>query len=147
MPKPKSIRWNRGGMKMQRGRDGSGTPRRRKGSSPPGQCPHEHSALQDDTGDARGKRWGRGWFRILLVSLKRNSEGKKKEKKTTENHKDPLPLTFLVQRFGVWVLGFFVFLFVCFVFVFFFVFCFSSRFFRTIFKNVHFIKFIKYFHI
>lgn len=116
---------------MQRGRDGSGMPRRRKGSSLLGQCPQEHSALQDDTGDGRGKRWGRGGRRILLLSLLRNSEEKKRKenkKKTTENHKDPpLPFTFLVQRFGLWVLGFFFSLFVlCLFFLFV---CFSRLFF------------------
>lgn len=73
------------------------------------------------------------------------------EKKRKENNRKPQrspPLN--ISGAEVWGLGvgfFLFFLFVCFVFVFFFVFCFSSRFFRTIFKNVHFIKFIKYFHI
>lgn len=116
---------------MQRGRDGSGTPRRRKGSSPPGQCPQEHSALQDDTGDARGKRWGRGWFRILLVSLKRNSEGKKKRKENNRKPQRSPPLN--ISGAEVWGLGvgFFCF-FVCLFCVCFFL-CFL--FFKSVFQN------------
>lgn len=61
------------------------------------------------------------------------------------NKKNPLPFNIS----GAEVSGLvFLLLFFC-LFVFFLVclFCFSSQFFRNIFKIVHFIKFIKYFHI
>lgn len=73
-----------------------------------------------------------------FVSFLQHTRNQEREKKK----KIPSPLTFLVQRFWVCVFVL-VFFFSC-LFV---LFCFSSQFFRNIFKIVHFIKFIKYFHI